>query len=213
MTAIAPLPHSTVALSTFHHRPLAGFSEYFRSYLATLQPLVEAKVEAEGAGRRKKQKVATAASFQATQVGAGSRCSGHSPLQHCIDLPDQCGFFASGQSDMELFLQHLYFATTFHLPPTLPKAELIAAVTSLSSPSLVFPAPIPSPSSYAARSKVNIEVSLFSEPLLSFFHPFRCLQALRRCEEVVLHDVLRCRRTPPFHSAAGSGCPSAPSTG
>ncbi len=52
---------------------------------------------------------------------SSSRCSGHSLLTHCIDLPDQCGIAKLGEGDMELFLQHLYFASALHMRLGIPK--------------------------------------------------------------------------------------------
>ena len=188
-----------------HHR-----SEYFRAYFATLQPLVEAKVEEKGAGMAKRRRVTAVISSDCESAveGGGDRCNGHSPLTHCIDLPDQCGIAESNECDVLLFLQHLYFSSTLCLPPFEPLAELVASALT-GSPSLAFPSDValcrPRLRHHAVPELDGFHIS---EPLLSLFHYLDCRQALQRCEEVVLSDFslyspLTCRHLLPCCSVCG----------
>ena len=217
-------PPDSLSVFVIHHRStdyhvhrwvLHHHSEYFRTYLATLQPLVEAKVEEKGAGKVKRRRVTAVVSSdcEAAQESCGDRCSGHSPLQHCIELPDQCGVAESSEVDMELFLQHLYFSSALHMPPYRPKAEVLSAAVT-AAPSLTFPsgaaflpATESSPAQYVWNHATNTQVwrpameaaavpdaytaesravaTGICMPLLSLFHYFDCRQALKRCDEVV----------------------------
>ena len=51
----------------------------------------------------------------------------HAHIAHCIHLPQQTGLVQQipvTAADLQLFLCHLYFASHYHYPPLLPRADI-----------------------------------------------------------------------------------------
>ena len=199
-----------------HTFVLQHHSVYFRNYFHALQPLREMKTteveeevgvkdaEAGGKGkaeatlhredfdqghpkRRRVDEEALRAFSASFTRERSSKCQ-HSPLIPCIDLPDQCGVEEADEAEFLLFLRHLYFSSTFHLPPFDPKQSLVRCLTDETPVCLTFPTLEVKKESVGRYAKRNKTALFVDEGLLSLFHYFLCKSALKRCEEVVLAD-------------------------
>ena len=150
--------------------------------------------ELGGSGSSKKRKTDALLFHAAFTRERTSRC-GHSPLIHCIDLPDQCGVRETSGVHFLSFLRHLYYSSTLHLPPYHPKPSILAAISDDTPICLTFPTSSVTSediSGYAQRSEDN-KTEFVSLELLSLFDYFACEAALKRCEAVILTD---CNCTP-----------------
>ena len=198
-----------------HSFVLQQHSAYFRTYFDALQPLTQVQAEEvegeetkeeveEDCGgeddnppRRKKRKFDVR--FQATFTRERtSKCS-HPPLVHCIDLPNRCGVFDADEANFLLFLRHLYFASTLHLPPFEPRPSMIDGLSADTPISLSFPTSSTISTeevhSYARTSETGVSYKLVCDGLLCLFHYFECESALKRCEAVILADTDGVRNT------------------
>jgi hypothetical protein len=163
-------------------------STYFRAFLSAPQARVEverAEVVSEGSKRRRVTHFTSSSSEE-----AGSKCS-HSSLTRCIDLPDDFGIKRADESQFLLFLRHLYFASTLHLPPFEPKEAIIASLTDDTRTCLDFPS---NPTATEARVNSYAQPSARGVPLarlelLSLFEYFDCQQAMEQCWAVIASVV------------------------
>ena len=168
-----------------HSFVLLAHSTYFRTYLDTQERLREVKVEEVDVEGKKRRKVTAF-----TLAEPCAKC-GPASIICCIDLPDDVGIKAADEADFLLFLRHLYFSSTLHLPPWVPKAENVSALTDATALCPAFPTTSQSfddIKSYAQRSATGD--LQWSEELLSLFHYFLCQAALDRCDAVI---AIRCK--------------------
>jgi hypothetical protein len=166
-----------------HQFVLYHHSAYFRTYFQTLQPLAQVVT-----GKKRKR-----CTVDLSSSDEDSRKCSHLPLVRCIDVPDQCGIALptiDARDVFLLFLQHLYFSSTLHCPPFVPKPELRAALTDSTRACIVFPT---SPTTKEGLVEYNAPGSdgflLWYPSLLSLFHYFDCQQAMKRCEAVIVERV------------------------
>ena len=165
-----------------HSLVLRTHSTYFRTYLSALQPL---KPVVTG----KKRKTCSVDLSLADE--RRDKCD-HSPLIRCITLPEKCGIAAASEAEFFLFLRHLYFSSTFHLPPWAPKAEIIAGLTDDTPVCLTFPiAPVDADdvALHAEEVEVGCGSWYWHVALLSLFHYFDCQAALERSEAAIISRV------------------------
>ena len=121
---------------------------------------------------------------------SSGECS-HSPLIRCIELPQQCGVqiaeYNCCEATFHLFLRFLYFSSTLHSPPFLPKLEVVQSLTESHPTSFAFPPSLTKEElEKYSRREVDNNCLMVCEPLLSLFNYFDCQAALKRCEAVIL---------------------------
>ena len=167
-----------------HSLVLLTQSTYFRSYLSAQPPLKEVQVEEVGEEGKKRRRITTFTSLETC-----AKC-GPSSITRCIDLPREFGIHPTtdgfaDETEFLLFLRHLYFASTHHLPPWVPKTALVSALTDDTPVCLTFPSTPVSDADITAYAHTEDSGSQWSEQLLSLFHNFDCQAALRRCDAVL----------------------------
>ena len=169
-----------------HTFVLHHHSQYFRHYFDSLQPL--AKVEM-GESLVEGQTTCRVTAFPSSLTsGERSSVCHHSPLIHCIDLPDSFGIHPACEELLDSFLYHLYFASTLHCPPFQAKAAILTTALHDGLSCLNFPTSSPSDADidgYAEKDPTGRRW-LFNEELLSLCHYFACEAALKRCEAVIV---------------------------
>lgn len=121
----------------------------------------------------------------------------HSPLVHCVHLPDKLGIAEATVDTFHLFLRHLYFASTLRFPPITPDQRCRSAMIDDDTPiCLTFPTSQP----FDLTTHLDMHNYVLSnhslsgwsfDPLLSLFHYFDCRAALTRCEEVIMSDTVK----------------------
>ena len=105
-----------------HSFVLKAQSTYFRSVLDDVHgdPAQMDGVVDEGAERRK----VTASTLPEPCIHCGPLY-----LTRCVSLAHDVGKEDANEADLLLFLLHLCFSSTLHLPPWLPKAAIVSALT------------------------------------------------------------------------------------
>ena len=186
------LPPSTDSNFVIHYRStdfhvhtlvLRTHSTYFRTYLSALQPLKEVHVEEVVEEGRKRRKVTAYTSLEPC-----AKCDASS-LTQCIDLPDSFGLAAATEAEFLLFLRHLYFSSILHLPPFNPKERILSVITAATPVCLSFPPTSPTQTEISSYANA-VEGSLgWSRAVLSLFHYFDCVEALKRCDAVISGHV------------------------
>ena len=120
-----------------------------------------------------------------------SECQ-HPAYVLCIHLPHDFGY-ACRRRRLPLFLRHLYFASTFHFPPFIPKRALLDSLSDDTPTCLAFPSTdlisLDAIGEYGT-DVVEQQRLRYSEELWSLFHYFDCQQAMQRSEQVVLQGNL-----------------------
>jgi hypothetical protein len=170
-----------------HTFVLQHHSQYFRTYIDGLEPMVGEEKELLVVEGRKRRKVKAF-----TRASKEPNCPHpHSPLTRCVDLPPQCGREATNEEELHLFLYHLYFSSTLHLPPFLPKEAIVASLTDDTPTCLEFPS---NPTVTEAVVLGYAETDdggypSFCPTLLSLFDYFDCQQALKQCRTVIASKV------------------------
>ena len=97
---------------------------------------------------------------------------------------------AASEAEFLLFLRHLYFSARLHMPPFIPKKELLNdeyQLLDVGIPTCIQPRFVSAPITGNLSSYTETEE--WSEGLLSLFHYFDCQSALDRCEAVISHHV------------------------
>ena len=162
-----------------HSLVLVTHSTFFRNYLSSQKTLnVSQAWEVLDKGQKRRKVVGFASLAECRKCGPLS-------LTHCIELPEEFGLSPATEDELHRFFLHLYFASTLHLPPLTPKAEILAAISDDTPLCPTFPSTPVSfdePSSYVLMSGVYV---YWSEALLSLFHHFDCRAALSRCDAVI----------------------------
>ena len=166
-----------------HTFVLLAHSTYFRTYLDTQDPLKEVQVQDVQVAGAKRRKVTAF-----TALEPCIKC-GPSSIIRCIDLPEEFGIPSTDEDypteeEFLLFLRHLYFASTLHLPPWVPKVELTTALTDDTPICLTFPSTPVFHTDIDAYTHMEGSGTQWSEELLSLFHYFDCQAALRRCGDI-----------------------------
>ena len=170
-----------------HKWVLLHQSTYFHNYIHITTPagkIVKDVVVVEGG---KQRRVTTVSSEEVS-----SKCQ-HPAYVHCIHLTREFGGISVNEITFLLFLRHLYFATTFHLPPFLPHDGLVDSLSDDSPVCLDFPAGrhINRAAVFAYVNQPAAACSLpYNEALLSLFHYFLCRQAMQRSELVIVRGHL-----------------------
>ena len=167
-----------------HTVVLVTQSAYFRNALGS-QTLREVRVEDVVEQGKKRRKVTAF-----TSLLPCAKC-GPSSLVRCIDvLEEENAVAATAEEEFLLFLRHLYFSSTLHLPPWVPKAEIVSALTDATAFCPAFPSTsvdVDELESYASEAEDG--TMKWSAPLLSLFHHFNCQAALRRCDAAIACQV------------------------
>ena len=189
------LPPSGLADFVIHYRDtdfhthqfvLHHHSVYFRNYLKALSPLQTECLQPEVAGEKRKRS-RSSAELQVPEERR-DKCS-HSLFVRCIDLPADFGDSSkpSNEDVFLLFLHHLYFSSTLHCPPFLPKPRLLDALTDSTPTSLTFPnAPATKAELFLYNVHTEQGATRWEGALLSLFHYFHCEEALKRSEATIV---------------------------
>ena len=174
-----------------HSHVLHHHSAFFRAHLDCIHQhdYNHGLRGTEGSGTRERRgrQVRLDASLPFTLL-ATPTCH-HSSLLPCIRLPQRVGLMPTTAADFLRFLRHLYFASTLTLPPFSPSHHREASLTHSTPPSPTFPSTSPVNDDMWHYSADRTTTGAWDESLLSLFHYFGCTQALRRCEQVLLHAI------------------------
>jgi len=169
-----------------HTTTLQHHSAYFRTLIDSLQPVtgvVREMTIVEGRKRRKISacEVVPSSSYETTTCR-------HSPLTHCVRLPDEVGIEGASVERFHLFLRHLYFSSTLLFPPFRPSEVILSSITDDTPTGTTFPSSPPTVALMTSYALCENNVKLVSTALLSLFHYFDCRPALERCEQIMIAD-------------------------
>jgi hypothetical protein len=125
-----------------HTFVLNHHSAYFRALLDGLQPHSAVVQEVEVMEGGKRRKITTTSEVSDDSSYDATKCH-HSPLIHCVHLPDKVGIEEATVETFHLFLRSHYFASTFSFPPFWPKELIVSSVNDETPTCFTFPSSSP----------------------------------------------------------------------